>query len=192
MVNPEEKLTEPQPEGLGHEDLQPMPPASGGGRGHTRGIVPTMRYDIGVKVDGRLRDGVDEARLRRIARRVLEAEGVGKAEVSVVVTGDAMVRALNRRYCGEDASTDVLSFALREGEDFVLPPGESLLLGEVVISLPTARRQANLAGQSVEREVALLLIHGLLHLLGYDHAVEFERERMEARQEALLAALGVL
>jgi probable rRNA maturation factor len=152
-----------------------------------------MKHEIGVKIDGRLREVVNEDRLRGVAGRVLAAENTPPAAVSNVVTGDAMVRDLNRRYCGEDAPTDVLSFALREGtEEFVLPPGESLRLGEVVISLPTARRQARQAGHSVEREVALLLIHGLLHLLGYDHAVAADRQRMESRQDALLASLGVL
>jgi len=152
-----------------------------------------MKHEIGVKVDGRFRKAVDEDWLRGVAGRVLAAENVAQAEVSVVITGDVMVRDLNRRYCGEDAPTDVLSFALREGtEDFVLPPGEAVRLGEVVISLPAARRQAKQAGHSLEREVALLIIHGLLHLMGYDHAVEADRRRMESRQDALLASLGVI
>ncbi len=152
-----------------------------------------MKYEIGVKVDGRFRGAVDEERLRGLAGRVLAAESVAPAEIGIVVTGDAVVRRLNREFCGEDAPTDVLSFALTEGrDDFPLPPGKAVRLGEVVISLPTARRQAKQAGHSLEREVALLLVHGLLHLLGYDHAVESEERRMRSREQALLASLGVI
>ena len=152
-----------------------------------------MKYEIGVKIDGRFRGAVDEERLRGFAERVLAAEDVAPAEMGIVVTGDAVVRRLNCQFCGEDAPTDVLSFALTEGKDkFALPPGETIRLGEVVISLPTARRQAKRGGHSLESEVALLLVHGLLHLLGYDHAVESEERRMRSREEALLASLGVI
>ena len=95
------------------------------------------------------------------------------------------MRDLNRRYCGEDAPTDVLSFALNErAEDFVLPPDGILRLGEVIISLPTARRQAKRGGHSRQRKRRLLLVHGLLHLLGYDHAEE-EEERACGRARRL-------
>jgi probable rRNA maturation factor len=150
-------------------------------------------YDISVEVAPRFRSVVDEAWLRDAVARVLAAEGVSGGEVGVVVTGDAAVRDLNRRYRGEDAPTDVLSFALREDAgEFVLPPGESTRLGDVVISLPAARRQAKQAGHSLERELALLLVHGLLHLLGYDHAVEAEERAMRSREVALLTSLGVI
>ena len=150
-------------------------------------------YKIAAEVGPRFRNVVDAAWLHDVVARVLAAEGVAQAEVGVVATGDAVVRDLNRRYRGEDAPTDVLSFALREdAEDFVLPPGESMRLGDVIISLPAARRQARQAGHSVEREVALLLIHGVLHLLGYDHAVEMEERLMKSREAALLSSLGVL
>ncbi len=152
-----------------------------------------MKHEIGVRIDGRFRGAVDEERLRGLAGRVLAAEDVAPAEVGIVVIGDAAIRDLNRRFRGEDAPTDVLSFALNEGKDeFALPPGGATRLGEVIISLPTARRQAKQAGHSLEREVALLLIHGLLHLLGYDHAIEAEERRMRSRESALLASLGVI
>jgi len=108
-----------------------------------------------------------------------------------VITGDRAVQTLNRSYRGEDAPTDVLSFALTEGgQDFVLPPDGLLRLGEVVVSLPTARRQAQEAGRPVEEELAHLVVHGLLHLLGYDHREEREEREMRAREEPLLAGLG--
>jgi len=151
------------------------------------------RQDIDVEVAARFRGVVDEAWLRDVVARVLAVEGVSSAGVGVVVTGDVAVRDLNRRYRGEDARTDVLSFSQREDAgEFVLPPGEPARLGDVVISLPAARRQAKQAGHSLQRETALLLVHGLLHLLGYDHAAEAEARVMESRQAALLTSLGVL
>jgi probable rRNA maturation factor len=144
-------------------------------------------YDISVEVAPRFRGIVDDEWLRGVVARVLAAEGVSSADVGVVVTGDATVRDLNRRYRGEDAPTDVLSFAFGEDAgEFVLPPGESTRLGDVAISLPAARRQAKQAGHSLEREVALLLVHGLLHLLGYDHATDDDARVMRSRVSALL------
>ncbi len=128
--------------------------------------------------------------LEGIARRVLEAEGVPAAELGVLVTDDETVRALNREYAGDDRPTDVLSFSLREGEEFAAPPDEVLRLGEVIISCPTAERQAQEAGRSTEAEVAHLLVHGILHLLGYDHAEPEEDRRMRARERELLGAAG--
>ncbi len=131
-----------------------------------------------------------DERLAAIAQGVLEAEGTRAAELSVTVTDDETVRALNREYADEDAVTDVLSFSQWEGEEFVAAPGSIPPLGEVVIAYPQAARQAEERGRSVEEEVARLLIHGTLHLLGYDHAVAEEERRMRAREEELLGAIG--
>jgi probable rRNA maturation factor len=151
------------------------------------------RYQVAVTVASRFRKEVDEEWLRGVARRVLAAEGVAKAEVSVVVSDDGTIRDLNARYRGEDAPTDVLSFALSErAEDFVLPPDGVLRLGEVVVSLPTARRQARASGHGVREEIAWLVVHGLLHLLGYDHQEEEEERVMRSREAALLAAPGMV
>ena len=133
-------------------------------------------------------------RLAAIARRVLEAEDAPPVELSIAITDDETVRSLNREYAGEDAVTDVLSFSQREGEEFVTPPGEVPLLGEVIIAYPQALRQAQgrlprqaaERGRSANHEVAHLLIHGILHLLGYDHAQSEEARRMRAREEELL------
>ena len=129
---------------------------------------------------------LDEERLGAVARRVLEAEGAPSCELSVSVTDDETVRALNREYAGEDAVTDVLSFSQREGEALVAPPEGVPPLGEVIIAYPQALRQAADHGRSVDDEVTRLLIHGTLHLLGYDHAEPKEQRRMQAREEELL------
>ena len=131
--------------------------------------------------------------LATIALRVLEEEDAPPCELSVTVTDDETVRGLNREYAGEDEVTDVLSFSQQEGEKLVGPPGGVPALGEVVIAYPQAFRQAEAhstgsgrAGASVEEEVARLLIHGTLHLLGYDHAEPGEERRMKGREEELL------
>jgi probable rRNA maturation factor len=131
---------------------------------------------------------VEVDNLRRIAAGVLTAESVLSAELGVLVTDDEAVRRLNREYAGEDAATDVLAFSLREGEEFVSPDGV-VRLGEVIISYPTASRQAAAAGRLVDEEIAHLLVHGILHLLGYDHAEAEEERVMRERERELLASL---
>jgi len=123
--------------------------------------------------------------LKSIAVRALEAENAGAAELGVVVTDDDTVRRLNREYAGDDHATDVLSFSLREGEDFVNPDGVDRL-GEVIIAHPTAVRQAVEAGHPVHDELAHLLVHGILHLLGYDHVEPQDEAVMRAKEERLL------
>ena len=109
------------------------------------------------------------------------------AELSVALIGDEEMHALNARYRGVDRPTDVLAFALREGEAAKLQPD---LLGDVIISLDTAARQANARGIAPADEVRTLLAHGILHLLGYDHERSpAEARRMFGKQRALLARL---
>ena len=123
------------------------------------------------------------ARLRRGGRRLLSALGLDGAELSVLLVSDAEMRRLNRSYRGTDRSTDVLAFSQREGVGGA-PPG---LLGDVVISVDTAKRQAAERGASLGREGERLLIHGLLHLLGYDHERSAGEARRMQRRERLLA-----
>ena len=127
--------------------------------------------------------GVRAADVRRDARRMLAVLGVD-AELSIALIGDAEMHALNRDWRGKDRPTDVLAFALREGEDAALHPE---MLGDVVISLDTAARQAAARGATPADEVRVLLAHGILHLLGYDHERSpAEARRMFAKQRALL------
>lgn len=150
------------------------------------------QHDILITIDEAYDEDAAPERLERVARAALEAEDVPSAELGILITNDATVHDLNRRYAGEDKATDVLSFSLREGEEFVLPPegpDETLRLGEVIISLDAARRQAEEAGRALEAETAHLLVHGILHLLGYDHAEPDEERAMQAREEAILAGV---
>lgn len=102
----------------------------------------------------------------RAARRVFRAAQPGPHDVGLVFVHDLEMRALNRAWRGKDAPTDVLSFATQEGEPM---PGAEHLLGDVVISVDTARRQARALGHSLDEEIAVLLAHGVAHLAGMDH-----------------------
>lgn len=139
-----------------------------------------------------------EAWVPLLAERVLEAEGISAGEISLFFTDDETVQRLNRDHRGLDEPTDVLSFGLSElakpavddedrSVDFVLPPTEASQIGEVVISYPTAVRQAAEHGREVNHELAHLIIHGVLHLLGHDHYEPEEAARMRAREDELLA-----
>ena len=150
--------------------------------------VATRRID--VRIAPAFRASVRAAWLRAVARLVLAAEDVGPVQVGVVVTDDETVRELNQRFLGLDEPTDVLSFSLagQGGAPFALPPEEASL-GEIVIAYPTAVRQADEAGRTIEAEVAHLLVHGLLHLLGYDHQRPQDERAMRRREEEILAGL---
>lgn len=128
--------------------------------------------------------------LRQVARRLLVAEGLARAEVSILLTDDAEVHRLNRSYRGMDKPTDVLSFAQRDCLPDVPPPptlpGQPPLLGDVIISVDTAERQALTHGVTLEQELALLTVHGILHLLGYEDETEEGTERMRERERAIL------
>jgi probable rRNA maturation factor len=127
--------------------------------------------------------------VRRVCRGALRAVGESGAELSVALVDDAEMQRLNRDWRGKDRTTDVLAFALREGElADVQEPG---LLGDVVVSVPTAERQARERGHALERELAELLVHGILHLLGYDHERSpAEARRMFREQRRVLAELA--
>jgi probable rRNA maturation factor len=142
-------------------------------------------HRILVTIDDPFAHLVARESLQEIAINVLTAERLGLSELGIVITDDDRIRALNRDFAGDDHVTDVLSFSLREGEDFA-NPDDIVRLGEVIVSYPTAERQAREVGQSIELELAHLLVHGILHLLGYDHAAPEEEILMRAREDALL------
>jgi probable rRNA maturation factor len=123
--------------------------------------------------------------LRRRAERMLARLRLRRAELSIVLCDDRTIHTLNRRHRRKDKPTDVLAFALREGPAMA---GAQHLLGDVVISVETAGRQATEHGHSLWREVTLLLAHGLLHLIGYDHRTDAEEARMNAKVVQLVNA----
>lgn len=132
-----------------------------------------------------IRVKVRQAAFRRVVERVLAAVGEAQSELSIELVGDGRMRRLNRQYRKKDRTTDVLAFAMRESSSPV-----TALLGDVVISLPTARRQADEGGRSLSEELAWLLVHGVLHLCGYDHErSDAEARRMKRREQMILRAL---
>jgi probable rRNA maturation factor len=146
-------------------------------------------HDVLVSIDPAFGARIAADWLTGIARITLEMERAPSCQLSVVVTGDEEIRELNREFAGEDHSTDVLSFSLREGEAFVAPD-DTDRLGEVIVSFETAERQADEAGHHVEDEIAHLLVHGVLHILGYDHAKPPDENRMRAHERSILSELG--
>lgn len=128
-----------------------------------------------------------------VLQKAAEVYGLADSdEVSVVFCDDAYIRQLNRDYRGQDKATDVLSFALDEGEEPDVHDGPAQhLLGDIIISLDTAARQAEDYGHTLERELAYLAIHGMLHLLGYDHMDEADQQEMRTEEEYVLTRLGI-
>lgn len=134
------------------------------------------------------------SRLQSLAERILRAAGAARAELSLLLVGDRSMRRLNCLYRRKDRTTDVLAFPIRKHSARPAPRAPRLapaLLGDVVISLPQAARQAARAGHALERELTVLVIHGLLHLLGYDHERSArEAQRMQRKERAILRAIG--
>jgi probable rRNA maturation factor len=125
--------------------------------------------------------------IRRAVVAAARAEKVRPGmSVSVLVTGDAEIRELNQRFAGEDHATDVLSFGAGDSPG---EPGEEGELGDIVLSIDHLRAQAAAAGHSLDRETAVLTVHGFLHLLGYDHADPEQEQRMFRRTDEILATI---
>lgn len=140
---------------------------------------------VTVRWQGKGRCKLPGATLRTRGERMMRALGMSADELSIVLCDDKTIHALNRDYRGKDKPTDVLAFAMREGRDarFAGP-----MLGDVIISLDTAGRQAKERRYALLDEVTMLLAHGLLHLLGFDHPNRREERRMTARTDMLVAA----
>ena len=175
--------------------------------------MPRHVIDISNDVESAI--DVKATWLRRVVRGALASADLRDAvEVGLLLTGDDRVRQLNRDYRGEDRTTDVLAFALEESEVAFPRPSDALptlgqvppdalpslgqspsdalpSLGQVVVSYPQAVRQAAEYGHTVEREVAFLVVHGLLHLLGFDHQRPDDEARMLSKQEAIMTSLGL-
>jgi len=129
---------------------------------------------------------VDRALLRRRARRILTALACEAAELSITLVDDAAMAALNQRHRGRPRPTDVLAFSLLEGAH---AERRGPLLGDVVIGLETAARQARARRRTLDDEVARLLVHGALHLIGYDHVRRADARVMRAQERRVWQAL---
>lgn len=149
--------------------------------------------DINVLFDEGFEDCLEESWLESIAGRVLTVEGVSEeSQLSLVVVGQDRIQQLNKIYLGRDGPTDVISFPMiseqSEGETgiFITPPDGIQHLGEVVISYPQAVIQAEEQHHNVKKEIAILVVHGVLHLLGYDHDIPDLVKDMKARETEII------
>ena len=149
--------------------------------------------EINILIDEDLEGKLELSWLQDIARQVLVAQGAGaEVELGLVIATEERVKKLNRDYRGRDEPTDVLAFSAREevGADlppFVQPPDGVLHLGEVIISYPQAAIQAEEHRHSIKKEIAILIIHGVLHLLGYEHDEPKREQQMRTREAEILS-----
>ncbi len=159
--------------------------------------------DLPIEVDMILKSDMGKKEMeflvsfaRRVVKFTLQKEGLREKdnEVSVLFTDDDFISDLNEQYRGEGTPTDVLAFPMMDFEDAeneIVTPGMPNVLGDIVVSLDTAASQAEAHGVPLRQELALLLIHGTLHLLGYDHDNPQKEADMWARQEEILRKLNV-
>ena len=127
---------------------------------------------------------IDRGKMREVARAVLEGEGIADYEISLAFVDNPTIHRLNKRYLDHDEPTDVLSFPLSD-------PSARKLAGELVIGVEVARQQATERGHSVEAELTLYVMHGLLHLCGHDDKSDVAAAEMRERERHYLAALGL-
>jgi len=152
-----------------------------------------LQVKLGIQIDKKFQGLVKERWLRRVVEGCFSTQSAGaEVELGLLITDDETVRELNRRYRGIDEPTDVISFALTEektdgdSSPFVTPPDGFLHLGEVIVSYPQAVRQAEEQHHGIEEEIALLVVHGTLHLLGYEHDEPVREQEMRAVEERIL------
>jgi probable rRNA maturation factor len=156
--------------------------------------------EIGVAIPRGWARKISAKLVRSVVGRALETEGWDRsATLEVLMMTDSEMREVNATRRGVDEATDVLSFPLVEMEPggklkqdfFVLPPEIPVHLGDIILSVDRIEQQAKDAGHSTDRELAYLTVHGVLHILGYDHQIEVERRAMRRREEEVLASLGL-
>ncbi len=142
-----------------------------------------------MQIDEAFADLVDAEEIeRRVARTLATVIPDEPAALTVVITNDATIQTLNREYLGIDAPTDVLAFSQTEGALLPEPGAGPRYLGDVIVSYEQAVAQAGEYNEPVERELSRLVVHGTLHLLGYDYQRENDRERMWELQEGILSS----
>ena len=147
--------------------------------------------DVSFSIEDGLSANWDEPRIGELVRSIIGTErGDARLTIALHLVSDAAIRALNAEHRAIDHPTDVLSFPLVDEQSFVVPPGQPRHLGDVVVSFDRAAAQAEEYGHSLDREIAYLVAHGVLHILGYDHEAADEQRVMRQREEAALEPLG--
>lgn len=148
------------------------------------------KWIVDIRVDPDYRRRLKLRYLRQVVKTALAAEGVeAEKKLSLILTDDDTVRKLNHKYRSLNETTDVLSFSFQEDGRFISPPGAKAHLGEIVVSYPQAESQALEAGHTVEKEVTMLIVHGVLHILGYDHELPEQASIMQDRERTILAQI---
>jgi len=150
-----------------------------------------MNLDISIQIDEPFAGDIDQMLIEKATEAALAINTeYDSFELGIVITDDENIHRINKEYRGIDEPTDVISFALLEGkDDFVMPPDDILHLGEVVISYPRAVSQADEQKHSTKCELAWLVIHGVLHLLGHDHETDADRTAMQTIENDILAKI---
>jgi probable rRNA maturation factor len=154
-----------------------------------------QNLQLSIQIEDPFVSLVDKDWLGKVVETTLSADSVGElVDIGLVIASDETVQNLNRSYRGVDASTDVLAFALSqpssdEVEHFAMPPDKILHLGEVIVSYHQADRQAEEQHHPIKRELALLVVHGVLHLLGYDHGKPEAEQSMRAMEAEILNSI---
>lgn len=135
---------------------------------------------------------INQRKIREIVKKILQSLKVDeKTEVSILFTDDKFIRLLNNKYRGIDNPTDVLSFSLQEGVDKPPVVESEKLLGDIIVSVETAQRQADTLNHSIEKELTVLLIHGLLHLTGHDHEKDQDYKIMREKENKILKTFAL-
>lgn len=140
--------------------------------------------------DGITRDTKIEEVIQKVCDEVSRVYGLEDDELSILLCDNTKIHELNKEYRGIDRPTDVLSFALNEGDDYEGSEEEHHLLGDMILSLERAHEQAVEYGHSFERELAYLTTHSCLHILGYDHMTDEDKKEMRTEEEFVLSNLG--
>jgi probable rRNA maturation factor len=142
---------------------------------------------INLQVKRAVKLPVERSTILHTAQVTLDFVNASGSDISIVMGNDELLKKLNQKFRNVDAATDVLSFSTSEPD----PDTGSIYLGDVVISLPRAQAQATAGGHPVVDELQLLVVHGILHLLGYDHLEQVDKEKMQVAQDNVLHQLGV-
>ena len=150
-----------------------------------------MNVTIGVEPETLNVESELEEEIIRAAELVGKLYGAENSELSITLTDDEHIHELNKNFRGVDKPTDVLSFAFRESDEPQILNQEVEILGDIIISLERAKIQAENFGHPYLREVIFLTVHGLLHLLGYDHIEDADRIEMEREQDFIMSELGI-
>jgi probable rRNA maturation factor len=152
-------------------------------------LTKSMSIELEIQIETPVPQGIEDA-LRTAASVVFNYENIASAALTILLADDELLQDLNRRYRSQDTVTDVLSFPF-DDEGLPVLQDDNVYVGDIAISVPFAQRQAEERGHSKTAELQLLAIHGILHLLGYDHEDSAQRSEMWAVQRTVLDQLGL-